>query len=150
MVWNVVSDFFWGYGIDPIGVLLFTVFCIYMARPLIKDFKGMPVIPIVPKLGFRTRKARQVLLSLFTLLFIVLIILFPWTESYQQLGTYDWEEVPATVEFSAVLEYTTWEFAGEELIREQLINMDYHPSDAIDFISDALKSATPDTDEWWN
>ena len=42
------------------------------------------------------------------------------------------------------------EFAGEELIREQLINMDYHPSDAIDFISDALKSATPDTDEWWN
>jgi len=28
--------------------------------------------------------------------------------------------------------------------------MDYHPSDAIDFISDALKSATPDTDEWWN
>ena len=42
------------------------------------------------------------------------------------------------------------EFAGEELIREQLINMDYHPSDAIDFISDALKSTTPDTDEWWN
>ena len=42
------------------------------------------------------------------------------------------------------------EFAGEELISEQLINMDYHPSDAIDFISDALKSATPDTDEWWN
>ena len=42
------------------------------------------------------------------------------------------------------------EFAGEELIREQLINMDIDPTDAIDFISDALKSATPDTDEWWN
>ena len=112
MVWNVVSDFFWGYGIDPIGVLLFTVFCIYMARPLIKDFKGMPVIPIVPKLGFRTRKARQVLLSLITLLFIVLIILFPWADTYRQLGTYDWEEVPATVEFSAVLEYTTCDEGG--------------------------------------
>jgi hypothetical protein len=42
------------------------------------------------------------------------------------------------------------EFLGEELIREQLINMDIDPTDAIDFISDALKSATPDTDEWWN
>jgi hypothetical protein len=42
------------------------------------------------------------------------------------------------------------EFAGEELIREQLINMDMNPMEAIDFISDALKSATPDTDEWWN
>ena len=41
------------------------------------------------------------------------------------------------------------EFVGEELIREQLINMDYHTSDAIDFVTEALKLATPETDEWW-
>ena len=42
------------------------------------------------------------------------------------------------------------EFAGEELIREQSINIEKNPMEAMDFISDALKSATPDTDEWWS
>ena len=63
-------------------------------------------IPVVPKLGFRTRKARHVLLSLITLLFFLLIVLSPWTESYDQLGTSDWEEVPATISISEIREYT--------------------------------------------
>ena len=63
-------------------------------------------IPVVPKLGFRTRNARHVLLSLITLLFFLLIVLSPWTESYDQLGTSDWEEVPATISISEIREYT--------------------------------------------
>ena len=41
------------------------------------------------------------------------------------------------------------EFVGEELMREQSINMVYHPSDARDFVTKALKSATSETIEWW-
>ena len=64
-------------------------------------------IPVVPKLGFRTRNARHVLLSLITLLFLLLIVVSPWTESYDQLGTSDWEEVPATISISEIREYET-------------------------------------------
>ena len=39
---------------------------------------------------------------------------------------------------------------GEELIREQSINIEKNPMEAVDFISDALKSVSPGTDEWWN
>ena len=42
------------------------------------------------------------------------------------------------------------EFAGEELIREQSINIERNPMEAVDFLSDALKSVAPGTDEWWN
>lgn len=63
------------------------------------------MISIVPKLGFRTKKGRHVLLSLITLLFFLLIVLSPWSDSYHQLGTSDWEEVETTIDVSEIREY---------------------------------------------
>ena len=68
-------------------------------------------ISVVPKLGFRTRNARQVLFALVALVFLVLMVLFPWSDCYHQLGTSDWEEVETTIDVSEIREY---ESCGEE------------------------------------
>ena len=62
-------------------------------------------ISVVPKLGFRTKNARHVLLALVTLVFFVLIVLIPWSDCYHQLGTSDWKEVETTIDVSEIREY---------------------------------------------
>lgn len=61
-------------------------------------------IPVVAKLS--KSKARNILIALSVVIVIFFMILFPWTDSYHQLGTSDWEEVPATISISEVREYT--------------------------------------------
>ena len=57
-------------------------------------------IPVVPKVG--KRKVKEILGTTSILIILVGIIIFPWTDTYHQIGTYDWEEVPATVSISEV------------------------------------------------
>ena len=59
-------------------------------------------IPVVPKVG--KRKVKEILGATSILIILVGIMIFPWTDAYHQIGTYDWEEVPATVSISEVRE----------------------------------------------
>ena len=71
----------------------------------------MPEVSVIPKLGFRTKNARHILLAFVTLVFFVLLVLFPWSDCYHQLGTSDWEDVDATIDVSEIREY---ESCGED------------------------------------
>jgi hypothetical protein len=41
------------------------------------------------------------------------------------------------------------EYIGLELINERKINMDKNPSDAFDFIEQALENANSEGEPWW-